>query len=86
VGAFDSSQTATTNTNIHTSVLVVPPAAQPSFIVVWVDALTAFLDKVEWKLVLTNLFEPGWLAVGRNGVWSLRAIVVGILIVEAVDS
>jgi len=78
VGPINWLQSATTNNNIQTSVLVVPPPAQPSFINALVNSLAAFLEKGEWKLVLTKLFDLGWLLVGVNGVWALQAIVVGI--------
>jgi len=66
------------NNHIHTSVLVVPPSAKPSSIIVLVDAFTALLKKLDWKLVLKKLFDLGWLLAGVNGVWALQAIMVGI--------
>jgi len=67
----------TTNTNNNNTTVLVSPPVQPGLPVVLVDPL-ASLEKVEWKLVLTKLFQLGWLMVKVYGVVVLQMIVVGI--------
>jgi len=74
VAVVHLSNTTTTNNN-NTTLIVSPPA--PAVPVLLVDPFK-FLEKIEWKLVLSKTVELIWVIVKVYGVWAIQVVCLGV--------